>query len=294
MVTHFGALRLVLALTALGALACASGCTSDDGDADSDADAGSASGGKGTAGAGGATPGGNSGSGGAGASPSGTACAKPIVIPAATPGIADFDEYDGASDLAKWSFPLGGDTKTGVYAGPFGYGDRENGAPETFEMTEGDGSAYALRIADSMAMEYGGGQGLWLSACIDATAFTGISFWARGEAPTGTIIMQLAMQESTPSTPAKADDKIGTCKGDAMTCVHPTFTFELTDTWTEIKAPWDAFKPGDAAGTVVTPDGSNVIQFQFGVELSWVEGDDGVYVPVPAPYELAVDTLAFY
>jgi hypothetical protein len=297
MIVRFGSLNFALTLMALGALTCATGCTTDDGDNEG-ASGSEAKGGSATAGGGatsGAATGGSSGSGGGGGSvPTDAVCANPIAIPSETPGIADFDEYDGASELATWSFPLGGDSATGVYAGPFGYGDREDGAPETFEMSEGDGSGYAMRIADSMAMEYGGGQGLWLSACVDASAFTGISFWARGDAPSGTVLLTLAMQETTPETPAKAEDKIGTCSGDSTTCLHPKLAFEVSDTWTEIKAPWADFMPGDAAGSAVEPDGRNIVQLQFGVDLSWVEGDDGVYVPVPAPYELAVDTLSFY
>src|ERR1041384_2213290 len=57
------------------------------------------------------TPMGTGGAGGAGGmAPTGTACASPITIAAATPGIADFDAYDGVTALGSWSFPLGGDS----------------------------------------------------------------------------------------------------------------------------------------------------------------------------------------
>jgi len=284
-------LGFAVTAVAIGAVAVLSGCTTDDDDPGADGSAGTsaASGGS----ASGASAAGTSTSGGA---KSGTGvCAVATVIKADAPGIADFDAYDGVTDLAKWSFPLGGDSASGVYAGAFGYGDGDGDKPETFEMGEGDESKYAIRIADTMAEKFGGGAGLWLSACLDASSLSGISFWVRGDAPKGEGKLTLSMGETTPAVPAKADEKPGTCTGDAMTCVHPSFAFPITDTWTEVKVPWASFKQGDAAGTVVTADGNHITQVQFAVELVWVLGEDGVtYEPVPAPYELAVDTVSFY
>ena len=140
----------------------------------------------------------------------GTACANPITISAATPGIADFDAYDGAA-LGSWTFPLGGDSVSGVMAGVFGYGDRADGTPETFQMTAGPSSKYAMRVADTLAQNYGGGMGTWINACLNATKFAGISFWARGNAPKASL--KISMQETLPSTPAKVNDAIGTCPG---------------------------------------------------------------------------------
>jgi hypothetical protein len=232
--------------------------------------------------------------GGGGMAPAGTACASPITIAAATPGIADFDAYDGVTALASWSFPLGGDSVSGVYAGPFRYGDRADGFPETFEIAAGQDSKYALRIADTLAQNYGGGMGTWLSACLNATKFTGISFWVRGNAPK--VSLKVPMQETLPSTPAKAGDAIGTCAGTIAdkTCVHPIFTFPVTNTWTKIEAPWTSFTSGNAAGTAVRPDGRNITQFEFAIELIWVPGDGGAYVPTPAPYDVTVDSMTFY
>ena len=233
------------------------------------------------------------GSGGS-SSATGTACASPIVIAAAKPGIATFDDYEAGAALATWSFALGSDSSTGVFAGPFGYGDRDTGKPETFEMTEGYDSDYALSISDTMAMEYGGGMGLWLSTCLDVTAFSGVSFWIRGNAPTGTSKFTLLMEESTSNAPEMATAKVGTCPGSDKECIHPTFDAPVTDTWTEIKIPWAEFKPGSANGEPVIPDGSNVWQLQFDIGLAWVADDAGEYQPVAGPYELAVDGVSFY
>src|SRR5262245_33713982 len=121
-----GSFGLAIVAAALGLAGAA--CTSDKDDP------GAVTGGAGTTGAAGTTGGGTTGTAGTtgagGTGTSGTICATSYTVPSTSPGIADFDAYDGVSDLGKWSGPLGGDTTANVYAGPFGYGDRSNGFPE--------------------------------------------------------------------------------------------------------------------------------------------------------------------
>ncbi len=137
--------------------------------------------------------------------------------------------------------------------------------------------------------------GLWLSGCVDASKFSGISFWARGVAPTGTAKLSVLMKATTSSTPATATAKTGPCAGITdKTCIHPKYDFEVSSTWTQVKVPWTAFTAGDAAGTPVQPDGSTIWQIQFDIGLQWMPDATGAYAPVPAPYELVVDDMAFY
>ncbi len=42
----------------------------------------------------------------------------------------------------------------------------------------------------------------------------------------------------------------------------------MTDTWTQIQAPWAGFTAGSAAGTPVQPDGRNITQLQIDVGLT--------------------------
>jgi hypothetical protein len=286
--SRYFALGVVSALVGLGHIIA---CTTDN-SASTDAGAGGAAAlPTGTAGSSG------SGSGNAGSPPAtGSLCANPILIPATKPGIADFDSYTGA-DLSTWTFALGGDSSTNVYAGPFGYGDKVVGtktdAVPTFDMVTGYNSTYALRVADSLADKYGGGMGLWIDSCLNATAFTGISFWVRGIAPAGTATLSIRMDETVPSTP-DANGKFGSCPGDSTTCKNPQYPFPVTGTFTEIRAPWSAFTAGSAAGTSVKPDGRNIIQIQWDIGLKWVGDDAGVYAPVPAEYELVIDSVTFY
>jgi hypothetical protein len=281
------------ALVAFGALA---GCVSDDADPAEEETGGTGGSGASTTGGSGGSTGGSAGTSSGG--PPGTACAAFITLPASNPGIADFEAYEGQMPLGEWSLPLGDDTATGIFTGPFGYGDDEvnvegDETAITFAMVPGHDSEYALGIADPLADEYGGGMGMWLSACLDVTAFTGISFWARGIAPTGEAKLSLMMNETTSTMPSSGTKK-GTCDGtdtgDAPTCVHPTYMFPVTDEWTEVRVPWSEMTAGRAVSTPVVPDGHNVWQVQFDIALMWT--DDGT--PIAAEYDLQIDDLAFY
>lgn len=268
------------------------GCTTED--SDPDGKGGSSSAGKG--GGGGASGSGNSMGGGGGQAPVGSVCFSPTKIPAAATGIANFDSWDGMKAIPDYNEALNGDTSLNVYAGPFGYGDRMPGnKAETVAFVEGTGGTkYSLRVADSEAKEYGGGLGLWLSACIDASAFKGVSFWARGVAPNdGKATLKISLGDTMSTTP-DANGKFGSCPGTEKLCIHPTYEFKVTDDWTEVKVTWAMFKPGDAAGTPVIPNGRNITQFGVDIGLKWSPDASGMYVPEPAAYELDVDSFTFY
>ncbi len=293
--TYRRALGLAALAAVLVGLSQMAACTTDEDDPGPEADADASTGGNGAAGGSGVGDAGSTSSAGNSAVGN-TVCANPAVLGSDSPGIADFEAYDG-TDISTWFFSLGGESSGGLLAGPFVYGDEPDGNPETSGILDGSGhdSTYALRIADTLAEEYGGGMGLWISACLDASAFSGISFWARGNAPTGNAVLTVMLEETTSSTPATADSQIGTCPGtDAdENCIHPSFTFEVTDTWTEIRVAWNRLSGGLAAGVAVPVDGHNIWQIQFDIGVEWVEGDPE-YLPVPAPYELVIDDLTFY
>ena len=246
-------LGLAGALSPLVCLVQITACTSDDSPEGTAGSAGMAAGTAGSAGTGNSTAGtggspgtAGSGSSGAGGSvPAGSACANPITIVSAKPDIANFDSWDGTTSLATWSFPFGGDKTSSVLAGTFGYGDRPTDKPEIFELSsEANSGMYAMRIADTDAARaaganglYGGGMGLWLSACLNASSFTGVTFWVRGDSPSPAATFSLGMGETLSSTPAMAGGPFGTCAGDSTTCKPPTFGFLVTNTQTQINAP---------------------------------------------------------
>ena len=168
------------------------------------------------------------------------------VIAASHPGSPTSTTTTAGCGPRTWSFALGGDTASGILAGTFGYGDETDGFPEEFEMVEGNGSTYALSISDTLAEEYGGGMGLWLSACLDATAFTGISFWVRGNAPSHARPMLTLLMEETTSIPHLDGhkDAIGTLRGDRRTQADTERLHNLRssgtpsrDTWARVARP---------------------------------------------------------
>lgn len=271
---------------ALVSFCAATACTTDDSDPGED-EAGGSGGSAGSS----SSKGGSSGTGGGSST---VLCTPAIVLTDTQSGIMDFDAYDG-SEISAWYAPLGNDTATNVIVGPYGYGDMAD-KPEKFEMLAGHDSMYAVSVSDTLADMYGGGVGLWLSECLDARAFTGISFWAKGDLPKGVTKLSLSMKETTSTTISgpKQGTCVGTDMGDAATCVHPSYLVPVTADWTEFRIPWTMFTGGKAMGAAVTADGRDIWQIQFGIELNWVDDGTGTYVPTPAPYSLEVDDVNFY
>jgi hypothetical protein len=284
-------LKLWIGTLAVASLGIATACTTDDSGSDNDEETGG--GGTGGSGKGGtSSTGGSSGTGGGSST---ELCSSPIVLTSSQKGIADFDTYDG-SDISKWFFPLGGDSSSSVLAGPYGYGDEMDDKPQKFEMLEGHDSMYAVSVSDTLAEMYGGGVGLWLSECLDARAFTGISFWAKGDLPKGSTKLSLSMKETTLTTISgpKKGTCVGTDEGETATCVQPSYQVPVTADWTEFRIPWSMFTGGKAMGAAVPADGHDIWQIQFGIELNWLDDGTGTYAPTPAPYSLEVDDVNFY
>jgi hypothetical protein len=221
-------------------------------------------------------------------------CYKPIVV--TSPLITDFEDYDG-TDLTKWGFAFNGKAGTAdaVYAGPYFYDD-DTGTP-TSEMTTGHESTYAVSTSNPQATNYGGGMGLWMG-CVDAKAYAGVSLWVRGETPTGTVNLTVAMEDTTkPSEDDPAGG--GTCESTSEDdCKPGNFDVPVTSTWANLLVPWESFKPGIAAGGKEVPiDGHNVTGLGFSIPLEYVpvdpEDPEGEYKAAPGAYELEVDDIGF-
>ena len=78
---------------------------------------------------------------------------------------------------------------------------------------------------------------------------------------------------------------------EALFAEDVTYRYHPYDTGEDVLHGRDA-----VVSSWVEPDGSNVTQLQFAVDLNFVpsQADPLVYVPEPAPYELAVDDVTFY
>lgn len=182
---------------------------------------------------------------------------------------------------------------TSLFGGTFSYNDG-TGNPAFSVVSGHAGNAIGLTSTQN-ATAYGGGIGIWTSGCLNATSYSGVTFWTRGIAPnSGTASIALTWAPTTPVTPAAGVKYTGTCPGDSTTCTQPKYTFPVTDTWTQVHAKWADFKGGVAAGTSMTPDGGNLIQFQWDIGLLFtLDAATNAYVPAPAPYELQLDDFAF-
>lgn len=205
---------------------------------------GSGVGGKGGVGSGGTSPAGaTSGaaagthSGGGGAANSGGAGAGGVGGSAGGPSVCDGKTYtlplsEGYIDNFE--------TNT-RFAGWYAFSDTSppNEPTPTFWpagalQTAGAGYFTATAIKSSKQMGYGAGFGFGLvdpakSACVDVSAFDGISFWAKGNVPGGTLTFQIIAHESQPSNAQPQGD----CASPTGGCrfKHPAITVPFSGPW---------------------------------------------------------------
>jgi hypothetical protein len=251
----------------------------------------------GTAPTGGAAGSGTSGSGGMG--PVMKVCATKVTV--AAPTITDFESYDGtmpAHGTGSWIFTMGPATAPS-YAGLYPLSEGTT-PPASYMLTMAAGAAasnWAARAVNPTTMDWGGGLGFWMG-CINASAYSGITFQVRGTSPTGMANFSLAMEDATPPDAANPAGG-GTCDpAPAEGCAGPSFTFPITIDWTPVTIPWAMFSPGRGAGGVaIVPTGDEISGMSFGANVNYVpnpvDGGMPAYVPEPGAFELAVDNLAF-
>ncbi|HEX6272743.1 MAG TPA: hypothetical protein VFZ53_06885, partial [Polyangiaceae bacterium] len=243
-----------------------------------------------------------SGTGGSGGMVVQKLCATKVVPTA--PAITDFETYDGtkpAFGTGSWTFTIG-PTAAPAYAGLYALSENTTGETPpmayTLGMTGGAmGSNWSARAQNMTTTDWGGGIGFWMG-CVNASAFTGLTFYVRGSAPTGMVNMSLAMEDGTPPDAANPAGG-GTCDpAPAEGCTGPTFAFPITIDWTPVTIPWAMFAPGRGAGGVaLAATGDEITGMSFSAGISYVpnpvDGGMPAYVPEPGSFEVAIDNLAF-
>jgi hypothetical protein len=248
-----------------------------------------------------ATTGGTTGTTGGAATTGGSGGAAPVTKLCATknvltiPLLTNFDTYDGKVAAESWVFPFNGmpgDASVG-YAGPYTYNDMTGTA--LFGMVGGaNASMWAISASNTMATGWGGAVGIWMN-CVDAKAYQGISFQARGTIPTGSISVTLTM-EATAAPDPKDPAGGGTCDA-AAACKGPQVDVPVGPDWALKQVPWSMFKAGvGSAMAAVTANGDNIAGMTFQVGLTYMPSaaDPTVYVAVPGPYQLDIDDVGFY
>lgn len=152
--------------------------------------------------------------------PPDSVCLKPVVSDGSCPLIDDLEDGDNKI------LPVEG--RSGSW---YAYNDGTGTTTPTEFETSADtrtGSTKALHTTGADHTDYGGGFGFSM-ACVDATAYSGMSFMAKG---TGKLYVTVATAETRP-------------KGSGGDCVSAHCNdnfgkiFELTADWAQYSLTWD-------------------------------------------------------
>lgn len=270
---------LVAVLVAGGlSVACVSNEDPDDkgkaGSSSGGSSSGAATGGSATSGSstGGATGGGGSGS--AGTPAMMAPCATVAEASGTSPVITDFETMTAATGTYTFESAalLGG---TYIYSDTLATEDPSTQAL-SFSAGHDETSTQAL-VGKIHNATWGGGMGLWF-ACMDATVYKGITFWARGSSPAGGVKLLLTVNA------VERAAKGGECPdGETIKCERPVVTFEPTDEWKQYTYTWADFMPGSNDGTAVPGSGADLYGLEFALPNDNMSRD----------LELAVDDFAF-
>jgi hypothetical protein len=258
------------------------------------------------AGAGGAT-GGAAGAGTSGSAGSAGAAMEPVKdcftkVTPTTASLTGFETYDGvmpAFDTGSWTFQIGT-----AYAGLYPLSENSAGTTTrspTYSLTIASGGAnasmWAAHAANTATADWGGGIGLWMG-CIDASAYTGLTFWVKGTGATNMMTVSLATEDTSPPDPMDPR-KGGNCENvpAGSTCSGPSASVAFTAEWTQVMLPWDFFAAGvGAAGVAVPATGDKLTGLSFVAQMSYVPNpadDGGTYVPEPGAFEISIDDIGF-
>jgi hypothetical protein len=233
-------------------------------------------------------------------------------VTANSPVLIDFNRYSPSGPAGATGFDTYFGTGASVgYIGPYAFsgGPGDGGVNWTLTPVTGssggttDGATdWAINMAVTDETVFGAGLGFWMS-CVDATSYSGISFWARGQTPIGTCSADagggscFTMSIGTAATTLPGGDGgAGTCGGTSTTCVNPMISdLSLSLNWTQYKLRWSQFTGGMSGGGAYTPNGAGLIGISFGVSLVYSGVDAGeagtLYLPVPSNLDLQVDDI---
>ncbi len=238
------------------------------------------------------------GSGGAGATGGTSTVVKDCANMKAltTPLLTDFESYDGTTAAGSWSFSFNGAWPDALYAGPYADGDGTGNYSLGF-VSGADGSTWAIDASNTtQATAWGGGLGIWMN-CIDASSYSGVSFYARGSTPTGNISVAIIMEDTTPPYPTNPAGG-GTCviSPPSTGCQPPLAKVALSADWTLVQIPWASFTGGmGLAGSAVAATGARIIGLLMIALYNWQDpSGTGTWTPVPAPFEIQIDDVGFY
>jgi hypothetical protein len=210
-----------------------------------------------------------------GASESALPCQSPAIADGTKPLIVDFE---GMELNADWGVSFSFTSEAGVYGGMYKYADDSVPADnQVFAFVEGPNSDTALSLTLLGSTQWGGGLGIWMDGCPNVSVYDGVTFWARGNVPSGTVQMDLQTADT------RSVDDGGLCAADP--CTASSTELAMTNTWTEFQLPWSSFTGGSSGGTAVTETGVNLIGLEWHLEGTYGTAED---------LEIAIDDVAFF
>lgn len=214
--------------------------------------------------------------------------------------ITSFDDYAGG-DVASYSYQINGKSAMGAVPGGLQHIDDGSAANGTSvvstEMVPGrGGSGYALQIANTDAVNWGGLLSLYVPGtaaspgCLDASAYAGVEFWVKGSSPSGNLGVSLNQLDTVPASSG------GLCSNASPTdCKSATLQLALPadpETWVKVQVPWNAMTPGIGSNTACIPvTGQNLSQLVIQPFMAYPPPS---FMLEHGPYQIAVDDLAFY
>ncbi|MFC1641680.1 hypothetical protein ACFL5O_03175 [Myxococcota bacterium] len=181
--------------------------------------------------------------------------------------VADFDAWDGSTDLYRWSFGFSVDSESGAASGGF-YEYHDGSGDYSLSLVAGvDGSGYAASATNPAASRWGGGVSLWVH-CLDASSFAGVQFWIRGRTPAGTAELAIRMDN-----------------------VDLVYEFSIPREWRQFKVPLADFR-----GATAQARGDGVTAIIFSSQLRWGRdpSDPTRTVAQEGAFEVTVDEIGFY
>ena len=306
-------LSLLLLVAAVSATACSQSSDSANPESSGAGAGTTGNGGGSTAGASGNGASGNGAGGssaGGGASSKFNQCGVAAPLPAnpgqcivvTAPTITNFDDYTGG-DAASYNYYINGKPPAaGAVLGALQHiddGSSANGGTSVVstEMVTGrGGSGYALEIADTNAINWGGflssyfiGSGT-SPGCLDASAYGGVEFWIKGSSPSGNFGVSLNLLDTVPASSGGlcSNASSSDCKGATLQLALPSDP----ETWMKVQVPWSAMTPGLGSQLACVPiTGQNITQLVIQPFMSY---PPPTYAFAPGPYKIAVDDWAFY
>ena len=236
----------------------------------------------GTGGSTGGTTGGSAGAGGSGGQSVPFQCTA-SVLSVDAPNITDFSVTAVDGTQTHWGQELGdaGVSHDTLWGGIFRYGDDKNMNQNNVQFSVAGGN-----LAATGEVEGYSGVGLWFGPCVDARAFTGISFDVMGT-DIGSPSQITVMLQTNSDSPISPVDMRGACPFTSDTtkyseCAQPAVTRMVTDTSTTVEVRWADLTGGKpSAGT----DGSDLVGIQF--QYPWSD-TAALYNPT-----LTIDNIKF-